>query len=229
MTYNAVIFDLDGTLLDTLGDIANSMNRVLLDNRLPAHPVERYRYFVGEGVRRLAQQALPENSADDDLLNRCVKSFHEIYSQNWHATTQPYPGIPELLASLSGRPLKLAVLSNKPHDFTRLCVKRFFPDIRFHAITGNRQGVPPKPDPESAIQISESLNTPPERFIFTGDTAIDMKTAIGAGMFPVGVLWGFRSKEELVQNGAKALIGHPGELLSIIDGTMTASDQENRP
>jgi phosphoglycolate phosphatase len=217
MQYDVVLFDLDGTLLDTLADLGNAVNEVLAVHGFPAHPLDSYRYFVGEGVVRLIEAALPEDARRPDTIASCLRAFRENYGQCWSVETRPYGGVPELLDVLTARGLKLAVLSNKPHSFTQLCVQKLLPNWAFEAVFGQREGVPQKPDPAGALEIARLLGAVPSRFLYVGDTAVDMQTARAAGMFPVGVLWGFRPREELAESGAQALIAHPKELLPLLD------------
>ncbi len=215
----AVIFDLDGTLLDTLKDLAHSMNRVLERHGFPIHPVESYRYFVGDGARVLAQRVLPENFKDKVLFERILRDFLDDYSKNWAENTRPYPGIGNMLAAIQERGLKMAVLSNKPHDFTRLCVEKFLGNWNFHCVLGECPGIPRKPDPTGAKRILDELDVSSQSCLYLGDTSIDMKTANAASCFPVGCLWGFRDRKELEESGAKRLIAEPMELLGIMKET----------
>ena len=216
MKYKAVIFDLDGTLLDTLEDIADSMNSVLKQFAFPEYSREVYRYFLGEGIERLVRQALPEDKREQALIMQCVTRMREEYSKRWANKTRPYPEIPELLDALTGRGIKMAILSNKPDDFTKKMVAKFFPRGKFTIIQGEKPFVPKKPDPSAALAIAKNLKIPPHTFLFLGDSEVDMKTALAAGMHPVGVLWGFRTAEELISSGAKALIQNPADLINII-------------
>jgi phosphoglycolate phosphatase len=142
----------------------------------------------------------------------------EEYAIHWMDATRPYEGVAEILSGLAKRTIKLAILSNKPHAMTRLLVAHFFPQTRFDSVNGARDGVPKKPNPAAALEIARQLKTAPERFLYLGDSGVDMDTAASAGMFPVGALWGFREEQELLIHGAKALIKHPLELLDIADG-----------
>lgn len=214
--YRAVLFDLDGTLLDTLEDIAGAANRVLSGRGLPTHPISAYRQFVGEGAGVLFSRALPQTHQDEVLVNACVGEFNEDYGRNYMEASKPYPGIPELLSALAARDLKLAVLSNKPDHITKKCVQMLLPNRDFDVVRGQRDSVPRKPHPRGALDISETLKVAPSDFIYIGDTAIDMKTAVSAGMFPVGVLWGFRTLKELRENGALAIVEDPLEILSLL-------------
>jgi len=216
MQFKAILFDLDGTLLDTLDDLGNSVNRVLAEKGFPTHDLDRYRYFVGDGAMMLVTRALPEQKRNNDTIQVCVDEFKKDYSQNWNVKTKLYDGIAEMLDELTAQKLKLAVLSNKPHRFTKQNVNELLPNWRFEIVLGQRDTVPCKPSPEGALEIAEHLKTKPENVLFLGDSAIDMQTAVAAGMFPVGALWGFRSMKELQDAGAKALIERPSEILSLL-------------
>lgn len=211
--YAAVLFDLDGTLVDSIDDLADAMNHALAQQGLPLHEVSAYRLMVGEGVETLARRALPAGRSE--LLPGVLAAFRDHYAAHFADKTAPYPGIPELLARLPGAGCKLAVLSNKREDFTRAVVQALFPKVPFDQVRGERSGVPRKPDPTAAFDLARELGVPPEACAFVGDTAVDMDTARAAGMFAVGVLWGFRSKEELVNHGARVLLAHPLELLDL--------------
>lgn len=213
----AVLFDLDGTLLDTLADLGNSVNRVLSGRGLPNHALDAYRYFVGDGATTLIKRALPSHLTDDpETVGMILKDFLSDYSRNWAVSTNPYPGITEMLSELARREIKLAVLSNKPDNFTKLCIERFFPEHDFAIVAGEVAGTARKPDPAGALAIAEQLNLLPENFLYLGDTAIDMETAGAAGMFAVGAAWGFRPREELLQHGARAIIDQPMQLVNLL-------------
>lgn len=208
-----VIFDLDGTLLDTLQDIADSGNAVLKKLKFPTHSIEDYKIFVGDGMANLACRALPEGHWDLDTITKCVKLVKAEYSKRWYKTTKPYEGIAELLDELKERKIKIAVLSNKPHEFTNASVLRFLKKWKFTVIAGAKDKEPRKPDPTVALKIAAKMKLSPKEVIFAGDSNADMLTAKAAGMYAVGVLWGFRGKKELIANGAKAVIKKPQELL----------------
>jgi len=212
-----VLFDLDGTLLNTLDDLADSVNEVLTERGLPTHPVDAYRYFVGDGAATLIHRVLPDGARTADLESRCLTRFREIYATRWNLKTVPYDGIPAMLAALARRGIRLAVLSNKPHDATEQCVSELLKGVRFDAVQGQTAEIAKKPDPGGALAIARQLGLRPAEFLYVGDTATDMQTAVRAGMTPVGVLWGFRTADELVQHGARALIAHPSELLTLLD------------
>lgn len=215
----AVVFDLDGTLLDTLTDIVTAANAVLSEAGLPTHSEADFRMMIGEGVRRLFEQAVPADRREPSFLEDCVVRFGQMYSRSWDVTTRPYEGIPELLAELARRGLPLAILSNKPHAFTNHCIQRYFPETDFAVIFGQRTGVPPKPDPTGALQLAELLNVAPGDCAYLGDSWIDMHTAVAAGMIPLGVSWGFRSVKELRDAGAKVILDRPEEFLAWLDAS----------
>jgi phosphoglycolate phosphatase len=215
--YRAVLFDLDGTLLDTLDDIGNSMNRVLTRLGLPVHAILSYKQFVGEGMTVLARKALPSmESSDAAAVSKCVALMREEYTSHSMDETKPYPGIPEMLTELGRLQISVAVLSNKPDDMVKTLLNHYFPGTHFNAAFGAQPSFPSKPDPASSLAIAERLKILPERFVFLGDSKIDMLTATAAKMYPVGALWGFRDEAELRTHGAKKLINHPQELLDVV-------------
>ena len=216
MNYKAVIFDLDGTLLNSLEDIAGSVNKILSNHDLPTHKTDDYKIFVGSGISELMTRSLPEEERNPDTIDDYVEEFREEYARNWNAKTKPYAGIAAMLDELVSRKIKIAVLSNKLHAFTKQCVDELLPRWKFNIVMGLQNDIPPKPDPTSALQIAKQLNIDPPHILYVGDSDIDMKTAVAACMHPVGVLWGFRTKDELQKNGAKTLIERPQELLALI-------------
>jgi phosphoglycolate phosphatase len=203
--FKAVIFDLDGTLLNTLEDLADSMNCVLERNRLPEHNLAAYRYFVGDGIEMLVRRALPFEVASENDFQRFVREMKSEYASRWLLKTRPYPGVPEMLAAFAAAGIAMAVLSNKPDEASNEIVKSLLPNIDFRIVLGATPERPKKPDPSAALEIASRLGISPEDFLFMGDTSIDMQTACAAGMFPVGALWGFRPAEELIASGAKVL------------------------
>jgi len=217
MRYEAVLFDLDGTLLDTLEDLADSTNAALAALGYPPHPLDAYRTLVGDGIHNLARRALPEGRRDEETVLRCVDAIRAEYARRWDARTRPYPGVPELLDALSGRGVRMAILSNKPDGATRRVVERLLPGWDFALVLGAREGVPLKPDPAAALEVAARLGLRPEEMLYLGDTNTDMQTARAAGMRAVGALWGFRDAEELRQAGAQELICRPEELLRFLD------------
>jgi phosphoglycolate phosphatase len=216
MRFQAVLFDLDGTLLDTLEDIADSTNAALRAQGFPEHPLSAYRYFIGDGVESLVRRALPPERLEAAILARSAELMRREYSARWADTTRPYPAVPELLDALAAMGLPMAVLSNKPDEFTRLCVLRLLPRWRFEVVLGADAGRPKKPDPAAARQIAARLNLPPARIVYLGDTNTDMQTAVAAGMYAVGALWGFRTASELTASGAQVLLEKPTDLLGML-------------
>ncbi len=216
MNYEAVLFDLDGTLLDTIHDLTDSMNVVLGRSGFPGHSAETCKNFVGDGIEVFALRALPEAHRDSATVARCAADMREEYRRRWSLKTRPYDGIPDLLDGLTRRNLKMTVLSNKPDDFTKAMVAELLFKWRFDPIMGALPSVPKKPDPALAMEISKRLDVPTEKFLYLGDTGTDMKTATAAGMFPVGALWGFRTADELTASGAKILVEHPREVLRLL-------------
>lgn len=210
----AVVFDLDGTLTNTLRDISTAMNRALRLNGLDEYPEDAYRYMVGNGARILAERAVGERR---ELTEQVLHDYQSYYEKHTQDATRPYDGIPELLSALAARGLRLCVLSNKPHADTVNVVRYFFPDVPWSEIRGQMEGVPVKPDPAGALAIAEALGVKPEDCLYLGDTWVDMDTAVRAGMHPVGVLWGFREEKELREHGAERIIRRPLELLDALD------------
>jgi len=216
MNFKAVIFDLDGTLLDTIADLTDSMNIALNHFGFLGHDVEACKTFVGDGVEMFAFRALPENSRDQAMVAKCVALMRQEYTKRWANKTRPYNGIPQLLDALTSRYLEMAILSNKPHDSAKEMVAAILSEWRFNPVIGAQPAVPKKPDPTLANHISQELGIPPEQFLYLGDTGTDMKTAQASGMFAVGALWGFRSAEELEHAGAEVLVKHPREVLELL-------------
>lgn len=216
MKYRGVVFDFDGTLLDTLQDLADSVNAVLGRSGFPPHTLDEYRLFVGQGIEELARRVLPEGRRDEATITHTLAEVRREYRQRWPDHTRPYDGIPALLDALAERGIKMAIVTNKPDDSTRQMAARLLPRWGFDVIIGATADLPHKPDPAGAIEAARAMGLPPEAILYVGDSDIDMKTAIAAGMYPVGVLWGFRSADELQRNGAKALIRSPLQLLDLL-------------
>lgn len=214
MTRRAVLFDLDGTLADTLDDIADATNHALTAHGLPTHRREAYRELVGEGVTRLVERALPPGRKA--FRQRVLDDLASYYVEHMLDRSAPYPGIPDLLDELAARGVPMAVLSNKPHSAARWMVERLFGAVPFVAVMGERSDVPPKPDPESALEIAADAGIEPSGWLYLGDTRTDMETATAAGMIPVGALWGFRDRDELEAHGARVVLESPHELLDLL-------------
>jgi phosphoglycolate phosphatase len=218
MHCHAIIFDLDGTLLDTLTDIADCANRVLAAHGFPSHPAEAYRWFVGDGSAMLMTRALPENQRLPETVQHCLRGFITDYNLHWNRATRPYDDILDLLGNLQNRGIKLAVVTNKPHQFTASMMAHYFGQFHFSAILGQQDGIPPKPHPRQALAAAGQMGVAPSACIFIGDSAVDMQTAQKSGMRPVGAAWGFRTPAELLEAGAWAVINHPLELLDLLEG-----------
>lgn len=215
MKYKTVIFDLDGTLLNTLEDLADAMNMVLQASGYPTHRLDAYKYFIGNGVGCLVERALPENCRDEGDMTKYIASFKKEYSGRWDSKTAPYSGVCELLRRLLEQRVRTAVLSNKPHEYVVKCVDKFFEAGQFEFVQGVDEKVLPKPDLSGALKIVEKFCVEPAEVIYVGDTGVDMKTAVDAGFFAVGVTWGFRTPDELLQHGAQVLLAKPDELLAL--------------
>jgi phosphoglycolate phosphatase len=216
MTFKAVLFDLDGTLLNTLEDLADAGNAALDDMGFPPHEPEAYKAFVGEGLLMLARRCLPQDHCDADTIERCAALIRNSYLDLWRDKTHPYPGVAEMLSDAHGHGLALSVLSNKPDDFTHKCVEHFLARWHFEVVMGARDDLALKPAADGALEIAQRIGVLPEEFLYVGDTATDMRTACAAGMWGVGALWGFRGAEELRQAGAQVLIEHPTDLLMLL-------------
>ena len=217
MKYKAVVFDMDGTLLDTLVDLGDAMNRVLVQHGFASHPLDAYRQFVGSGASELVARALPEDARHEDMRTRCLQGFLREYEAGWRLKTRLYQGVPELLDSLESKRIPMAVLTNKPQAFAELCMREFLSRWDFSLVVGQKSGVPVKPDPAGPRQIIGHLGVRPDEILYLGDTDVDMFTAVNAGMHPVGVLWGFRPEQELLASGAASILAHPTELLRFLD------------
>lgn len=212
-----VIFDLDGTLINSVADLGQATNHALQLHGFPMHDLSKYNYFVGNGVTKLIERALPEQFRDEATIEKVKSGFLDYYMRHKTDLTRPYPGIPELLHELQDRQVKMAVASNKFIAGTQALVKGFFPDIDFCAVLGQREGVPIKPDPYIANEALQLAGVDRGDCLYVGDTATDMQTASNAGLESVGVSWGFRPVSELKDAGAAHIIDKPAELLSLVD------------
>lgn len=215
MAYRAAVFDLDGTLLNTLADLADSGNELLASYGMAPHPEPAFRYFVGNGSRKLMERILPGKSPEqiDEALGR----YKAIYEKHLTAKTTPYEGISETLSALKARGVRMAVCTNKHISAAEALIRKYFPADTFDAFEGDRPGVPRKPDPAHVRIVLEKMGVRPEETVYLGDSGVDMQTAVNAGTLPVGVLWGFREKDELMENGAQILLSKPSELLEKVD------------
>ena len=213
MTYKTYIFDLDGTLLDTLGDLAASVNYALRTHGLPEHSIDDVRRFVGNGVRRLMERAVPDG-ADNPLFEEAFATFRRYYMEHSLDTTRPYEGIPEALAALKARGCHLAVVSNKMMAATQALCSHFFPDTIEVAIGEHEaEGIRKKPAPDTVIAALKALGVGKEDAVYVGDSDVDIQTACNSGIPCISVLWGFRDRDFLKQHGAETFISTPSELL----------------
>jgi len=215
MKFKGIIFDLDGTLVDSLHDISDAMNIVLTGLNYPTHTYDTYQYFIGSGLRNLVSKALPATNNSDEQIEICFECMINEYREMCTLKTKPYKGIIELLENLTSQKIKLAVFSNKADELTKKIASEIFPD-RFDAAVGLSTEELKKPNPFEAVEISKKWNLKPEEILFVGDSDIDMKTAVNANMFPVGVTWGYRTEEELKSSGAKVVINNASELIEIL-------------
>ena len=212
----AVLFDLDGTLVNSLSDLANAVNFALGAFGFKPHETEEFKYFVGDGIPMMIKRALPENSRDFDTVEKVKKVFFEHYSVHFADNTLPYDGVKELISALKQREIKIAVVTNKAQEMADKVVFGAYGDV-FDIVFGKREGIPSKPDPAAAITVMNDLGVKPEECIFIGDSGVDVLTGVNSGAVPVGELWGYREEEELLNGGAKYIIKKPEELLGIID------------
>ena len=212
MGFDAVIFDLDGTLLDSLEDIANAANLVLTEIGKPTFPVADYKQLVGDGLAMLFQRAVPECESQPNLKEECLRRFEAAYAECWNNRSKPYQGVENLLKTLNERCLKMSVLSNKGDAFTKRCIQHFFTNVEFEVVLGQTERFPRKPDPASAIWLAKQFTVDVDRIAYVGDTNTDMKTALGGGLYAIGVTWGFRPESELVAAGAMQICNDVGQL-----------------
>lgn len=215
MKFKGIIFDLDGTLVDSLHDISDAMNTVLQGLNFPTHTYETYQYFIGSGLRNLVSKALPSTNNSDEQIEICFESMINEYREICTLKTKPYEGIVELLENLTSQNIKMAVFSNKADELTKKIASEIFPNY-FDTAVGLSIEELKKPNPFEAVEISKNWNLKPEEILFVGDSDIDMQTAVNAKMFPVGVSWGYRTEEELKTSGAKLVINNASELIEIL-------------
>ena len=213
----AFIFDLDGTLIDSLADIAESINRMLDARGYPRCEKEVFKQMVGDGMEKLVERALPESVRSDELIKVCVEEYRAHYDVLWNAQTQAYPGIVEMLTEMQARGVKLGVISNKAHRFTVPMTEHFFGKAVFDHILGQRAEVPRKPAPDGAHEMAAFLGLKTDEMVYVGDSGIDMQFAKNSGMRAIGVCWGFRSEAELMECGADVLISSASELFDLCE------------
>ncbi len=218
-----VIFDLDGTLLNTIEDLGQAANYALERNGYATHSMASYPYFVGNGVRRLMTRVLPEDARDDENVDRVLKDFLEYYDEHCTDFTKPYNGMPELLQDLRDSGIAIAVASNKYQKAVSKIIPHYFPDINFVAIEGQKEGVNVKPDPSIVFAILAQAKVAKADCLYVGDSGVDMETARRACIDSVGVTWGFRSMKELVEYHADAIVNNPVDILGIVENGITIS------
>lgn len=209
----AYIFDLDGTLIDSLKDLASAVNRMLVEQGYPERDLALFPEYIGDGMRQLVSRALPESARTDEIIDRCLSSYQQQYQNGWHDQTVVYAGMQDVLDELKGRGMKIGCISNKPHHFTKLCCDHFFPADTFAVILGQRDEVPRKPDPAGAHEAAALLGLTTADCAYVGDSGIDMAFAKNSGMRGIGVSWGFRSVAELQEHGADVIVNLPWDLL----------------
>jgi phosphoglycolate phosphatase len=215
MKYKAVIFDLDGTLVNSIKDIADAMNIVLERRKYPTYDYETYKTFVGSGVKSLVVKALPDANPEKEEVAACLEDMMQVYSECCTNKTKAYDGVFDLLAQLNAENIKICVLSNKEDTLTKKIASFLFPEY-ISPVLGLKVEADKKPNPKVALQICELIKVKPEETIFVGDTDVDILVAKNANMLPVGVSWGFREKEGLIAAGAKHILEHPLDLMKII-------------
>lgn len=212
-----VIFDLDGTLLNTIADLATATNQALNHYGYPTHPIETYPFFVGNGIDKLLERALPEDKRTHEDIQGLRSYFIPYYNEHNADFSTPYPGIPELLQALQNRKIRLAVASNKYQKATEKLISHYFPNIHFDAVLGQREGIPVKPHPTIIHDILQIANLEPKDVLYVGDSGVDMQTALNAGVKAVGVTWGFRPRTELESLHPAAIINQAEDLLNLLD------------
>ena len=214
MKYDVVIFDLDGTILNTLDDLADSLNHVLEANNFPTHTIDEVRMFVGNGIRKLIERALPQD-ADNATRENIYKQFSEYYGQHSQDKTRHYDGIPELFNELRNVGIKIAVNTNKDEDIAKVICEKYFPGM-IDVIAGGRTDTPIKPAPDGVNKILKTLNIPKEEALYVGDSDVDIQTGANCGIDEIGVAWGFRGVEFLRQHGAKTVFSDVEQLKKYI-------------
>ena len=217
MKFEAVFFDLDGTLANSLEDLAQSVNYILDKNGYPTHPVEAYKYFAGDGIAKMIERAVPAENNSNKVVSELKDMFMQYYAEHYADYTTPYDGLVSLVERLKQKGMKLAVVTNKAQDMAEKVVNKLYGDA-FDYILGLRDGIPAKPDPTGILMAMNELDVLPSKCAFVGDTGMDVAGGVNAGAYPIGVLWGFREKDELERFGAKAFASNANELLSIILG-----------
>lgn len=217
MKLKAALFDLDGTLLNTLEDLYLTMTSVLKSGGYPLISHNTVKHFIGNGAREFMRLSLPENARDEENIDKYLLKYHTEYDKFGYMTTKPYDGINEILKILNDNNIPVGIISNKPHKATVNVIKNYFPDIWFKAVMGQTEKFPPKPDPASALYIINKLGFSPSETALIGDGDTDVKTAEKGGFYQAAVLWGYRTKEELAAVGATNFINNPKEILTLFN------------
>ncbi len=212
-----VLFDLDGTLVNSLYDLADSCNFALKSLGFPVYETEKYKYFVGNGMPKLIERVLPADKLTEDLHKKCLEIFMNRYREHFIDKTCVYEGIYELIEALKKKGLKIGVVSNKAHEMALKVVEKLFPEKTFDTVYGKIEGFPTKPDSALTLRVIAEMGVKPEETVFIGDSGMDAKTAVNAGCRGIGVLWGFRTRNELIENGADFTVKKPMEILKIIE------------
>lgn len=215
MKFTGILFDLDGTLVNTLEDVADAMNKVLESRGLPCHSVESYKYRIGWGSLVLVEKALPAEHADETLIKTCLADFLAEYKAHPVVKARLYPGIAELLDGLEYKAVPKVILSNKTEPIVHQVVEACLPRWTFLEAWGTVDRRPGKPDPQGVFEICKAADLDPKEILYVGDSEIDMETAVRSGSWPLGVLWGFRNREELLASGARTLVEHPSEIAAL--------------
>ena len=211
-----VLFDLDGTLVDTLCDLADSTNYALGKMGFATHDTEKFRYFVGDGIAKLIERALPEDKRSAEIHKECLTIYKNYYKDHYMDKSRPYDGVNELISCLKEKGMRLAVISNKHHEMAVTVANTLFPDM-FDIVYGQKENSPAKPDPTLTLEIINNLGATPDETVMIGDSGMDMAVAVNAKCRGIGVLWGFRTEEELRECGADYIVSHPSQIVDIIE------------
>ena len=218
MKYKAAIFDMDGTLINSLEDLADSVNETLAYYNFPTHAIEKYKYFVGNGARKLIQRVLPkEKSVDNNFVDEVIAHYNSCYERRLTNKTKPYDGIIDALKKIKSMKIPIGVCTNKQNFAAIEIVDKLFPKNIFDEVIGDQKGLPRKPDPTKVLKISAQFKVEPKFVAYFGDTSVDMETAHNAGFLSIGVTWGFRPKSELIQSGAEIIIDSPSEIFTNVE------------
>lgn len=214
---NLAIFDLDGTLINSIEDLADATNYALDKCGFPTHPVEKYNYFVGDGVNNLLLRSIPKEYHSEETIQKVKNIYSEYYSEHYYDKTYIYDGILPLLKNLKDKGIKLAIASNKPDEFTKVIISKLFGTEVFNYVQGNKANIPHKPEPQIIYQVMNSLCVEKSQVVMIGDTDVDIRTGKNAGIYTIGCLWGFRERTELEKAGADYIVSTPEAIENIIN------------